>query len=225
MIRISDRTRSRYDTRIMEFGFSPKSLGWIKGNQGIRFLALTEIGIMNNSKIYDIGCGFGDLFRFLKITSKNFRYTGFELNPNLISMAKKKNPNTKFKQFDIEKEQIVGKCDWAIVSGLFNFKRKDNYKFIKNTIRKIFHLCNKGVAIDFLSTYVDYKNRDSFYSSPEKIFKICKELSPRIILRHDYMPFEFCVYIYKKNSISKNLIFNDFKKSIKKDFSTNKWLN
>ncbi len=224
MIRISDRTRSRYDKRIIEFGYNPKSLGWIKGNQGIRFSALTEIGIMNNCKIYDIGCGFGDLFRFLKITSKNFQYIGFELNPNLISMAKKKNQNTKFKLLDIEKEHIEGKCDWAIVSGLFNFKRKDNYKFIKKMIKKIFQSCKKGVAIDFLSTYVDYKNKDAFYSSPEKIFKICKELSPRIVLRHDYMPFEYCVYIYKKNSKSKNLVFNDFQKAIKKDLSIDKWL-
>lgn len=224
MVRISDKTRSRYDKRIKKFGYSPKSLGWMKGNQGIRFSALTEIGMMKNSRIFDIGCGFGDLYHFLKISSKNFQYIGFELNENLISLAKKKYPRIKFKQFDIEKDQIRGKCDWVITSGLFNFKRKDNYKFIKKSLEKIFNSCKKGVAIDFISDYVDYKNKDTFYSSPEKIFKICKDLSPRIILRHDYMPFEFCVYIYKNNSFSKNLVFDDFKNSIKKDFITNMWL-
>ena len=42
------------------------------------------------------------------------------------------------------------------------------------------------------------------------IFKISKNLSKRVILRHDYMPFEFCVYIYKNDSISGSNVFKEF---------------
>lgn len=41
-------------------------------------------------------------------------------------------------------------------------------------------LAKKGVAMDFMSTCVDFKNSGAFYVSPEKIFKIAKNLSRRV---------------------------------------------
>jgi len=77
----------------------------------------------------------------------------------------------------------------------------------------MFEACNKGVAADFMSGYVDFKNKDAYYASPEEIFSFCKTLSRRVTLRHDYMPFEFCVYVYKNdNGINKKNIFTEFNK-------------
>jgi len=71
-------------------------------------------------------------------------------------------------------------------------------------------LAKKGVAMDFMSTYVDFKNSRAFYVSPEKIFKIAKNLSRRVVIRHDYLPFKFYVYIYKNNKLTENQTFTDF---------------
>ena len=68
-------------------------------------------------------------------------------------------------------------------------------------------ICKKGVAMDFMSTYVDFKRKDSFHASPERVFKIAKKLSKRVVIRHDYLPFEFCVYIYKNNNLTKKHTF------------------
>ena len=71
-------------------------------------------------------------------------------------------------------------------------------------------ISKKGVAMDFLSTYVDYKTKGTFHTSPEHIFKIAKKLSKRVAIRHDYLPFEFCVYLYKQDQIDKDLSFKYF---------------
>ena len=75
----------------------------------------------------------------------------------------------------------------------------------------MFKISNKGIAMDFMSTYVDFKRKGSFHASPEKIFKIAKTISKRVVIRHDYLPFEFCVYIYKNNKLNSNQSFSDYK--------------
>lgn len=79
----------------------------------------------------------------------------------------------------------------------------------------MFDSCSKGVAVDFISRYVDFRNRDVFYAEPEVVFKFCKSLTKRIILRSDYMPFEFCVYLYKDDSKTKNNVFIEFSEALK----------
>ena len=220
----SKKTKDRYDERLAKFGYNPKTLGWLKGRQGIRFSVLTSIGTMNNSNILDVGCGFGDLCGFLKYKKLKFQYLGLELNPNLIEYGKDRYLQANFKIFDIEKNNIIGKYDWVIISGLFNFKRDNPYWFIEFVLRKVFRSCRKGVSVDFMTSYVDFKNRNANYVEPEKIMKICKKITPRMSLRHDYMPFKFCVYLYKNDKKTTNNIFMEYYRSLDKYFRTNKWL-
>ncbi len=224
MVSFNEKTKKRYDERLRIYGYNPKSLGWLTGKQGIRFHILTSIGKLNNSSVLDIGCGFGDLYGFLNYMKYKCNYLGLELNPNLIEYGRKRYPNADFKKFNIETDKISGKFDWIIISGLFNFKRRKNYEFIESSLKKAFRSCREGIGVDFLSSYVDFKNKDAYYVSPEKILKICKKLSKRVVLRHDYLPFEFCVYIYKNQTITKDNSFKEITESLKPELRTNKWL-
>ena len=120
--------------------------------------------------------------------------TRVDIHPNLIKIQKEKNQDACFEIKDILIDEINQKFDWVLLSGVFNFKLWDNKTFIQNMLKKMFELCNKGVAADFMSKYVDYKNMDAYYASLEEIFSFCKALSKRVVLRHDYMPLSF-VYI------------------------------
>jgi hypothetical protein len=84
---------------------------------------------------------------------------------------------------------------------------------LSGMLSEMFRICRKGVAMNFVSDQVDFKTRGLFYSSPEKILSMAFILSNRIVLRHDYMPYEFTVYIYKINQKTENNIFKDFLKS------------
>lgn len=202
-------TIKRYNEHLKIYGDDPRSLGWLKGRQHIRFKALSEIADLNNCTILDLGCGFGDLYGFLK-KKYNIDYTGYDINKNLIDIAKTKNPDASFDVKDILREKVLKNFDYIISSGVFNFKLADNASFSKNMLKKMFEICNKGVAVDFVTDYVDYRNKDLNYTSPEEIFRFCKTLSKRVTLRHDYMPFEFCIYLYKNDFITENNVFAGF---------------
>lgn len=207
-----------YDEMLTKYGYNEKALGWLNGRQEVRFSALTAIGELENSKICDVGCGFGDLYNFLNNKKINFNYTGLNINENFLQFASQhiKSKNTRFIKFDLREDKIIKRYDWIFSSGVFNHKKTTDYSFIKNSIKKMFMACNKGIAIDFISSYVDFKNKDVFYSKPEIIFKLCKSITKRITLRSDYMPFEFCVYLYKDDSKTENNVFTKFSEALTK---------
>lgn len=198
-MRENDKQRiiERYDKRLGMYGYDPRTLGWFKGRQKIRFRVLSEVGDMENCTVLDVGCGFGDLFDHLRKKELNIQYTGCDINKNLVNVGKKIYPEADLMIVDIVKTQLLHKFDWVVSSGVFNVKLSNSWEFIKEMIQEMFLLCRKGVAVDFISDYVDYRVEDTHYTSPEKIFKFCKSLTKFVLLRHDYMPFEFCVYMYK----------------------------
>ncbi|MCV0393512.1 MAG: class I SAM-dependent methyltransferase [Nitrosopumilus sp.] len=177
----------------------------MKGKQDIRFNAVSKIGVLKNSSVIDIGCGYGDFLAFLNKKRFNVKYTGIDINERFIDIAKSKHPNSYFDVRDIEKKPLKKKFDWAFAIGTTN--QNGSYSYIEKLMKEMLKISKKGIAIDFLSTYVDFKKPSNFHASPEKVFKIAKKFSKRVVLKHDYLPFEFCIFIYKNDKISKNISF------------------
>jgi len=198
---------THYSKLYKKFGDSPKSIGWTKGKQELRFNAVTGISNLKKTSVLDIGCGFGDLAAFLNKKKLNVRYTGVDINEKFIEIAKKKYPKKFFEVRDVEKNPYRKKFDWVFAIGTTN--HSGSYKYIEKLLTEMFHLCRKGVVMDFLTTYVDYMMPGNFHASPEHIFKIAKKLSKKVVIRHDYLPFEFCVYVYKSDKITKNTSFSN----------------
>ena len=169
----------------------------------------SEIGDIKNSKILDVGCGFGDFLTYLNSKKKNVKYTGIDINPVFIKIAKSMHSNGSFYKRDIEITKFNKKFDWSFAIGTTNMK--GTYTYIENLMIEMLRISKKGISMDFMSSYVDFKRKGSSHFEPEKIFKIAKKLSKRVVIRHDYLPFEFCVYIYKNDKLTKNQTFIDFK--------------
>jgi SAM-dependent methyltransferase len=208
----------RYSERLKLHGYSPKTLGWEKGKQGIRFKILTSQYNFENKTVLDIGCGFGDLNKTLSEKYGNsYSYCGFDIVEDLIKIGKEKynGENIRFIVDDfLNAELEKNSFDFAIASGSFNFKLDDNhnYEYITSVIEKAMYVSKDGLAFDFLSDKVDYQYDHTFHSSPEKILEIAYKFSRNIIFRNDYMPFEFSLFIFKDDSFSENdTIFNKYK--------------
>jgi SAM-dependent methyltransferase len=216
----------RYNDRLSIYGYSPKSLGWVKGRQTVRFKILSQIGEIDKTRVLDIGCGFGDLFHFFKKLGKDVDYTGFDINPNFIETAKKHYPEAHFVVGNLLEAKIKGRYDWVFASGVFEFKYPNMSGFVEKFLTKMFAVATKGIAADFMTSYVDFRGgREGFYASPEEIFGIGKQMSKRVALRHDYMPYEFCIYIYKDVAVNERNVFASFDKQIKQEFGTNEFFS
>lgn len=214
-------TIKRYSERLAKFGYDPRSLGWNKGRQTVRFTVLSEIGELQNSSLLDVGCGFGDLYGYLQKTGVNVRYTGCDINPDLITIAKQKYSDANFIVSDIK--DVRGIFDWVVALGVFEFKHPRMISLVRRTLNSMFDIARRGVAADFMSSYVDYKGKEGFHASPEEMLKIAKSLSKRVSLRHDYMPYEFCIYVYKDDETNKRNVFSGFDNKIKQRLGTDEF--
>lgn len=203
-----------YTDLLNKHGVSPKALGWNKKRANLRFEIFTSQWNLDDLSILDFGCGFGDFYHFL--TQKNirdFKYLGIDLNPRFIEIAKSKYPNASFKVLNIFKESLKSKYDYIFASGVFNDKLHDNQLFIKNVLDKFNKYSLKGFAANFLSNKVQYRRSHTFHADPSKILNLCYNYSNNIILRNDYMPFEFSIFVNKVNKYnSKIAVYDNFKK-------------
>jgi SAM-dependent methyltransferase len=207
----------RYTQRFAEHGYSPKTLGWDKGKQEIRFTVLTSQYDFRGKSVLDIGCGFGDLnLTLAKRYGDDYHYHGVDLVPVLIDQARTlyRGDHIRFSCADILSEDFAGEYDYAVASGIFNHKMHDiaNYDFIEAVMGRALALCRDGVGFDFLSDKVDYQLEHTFHSSPEHVLGMAYKHSRNVVLRNDYMPFEFGVFINKDASFSReDTVFTRYK--------------
>lgn len=207
----------RYGERYGRFGYDSRSLGWTGEKQLVRFGVLTSGFDLRGRTVLDLGCGFGDLNRVLaEQYGDDYRYVGVDLVPQFLDEGRGKygRDGVDFIEGDLLEVEPPTPCDVVVASGIFNHQLEgmDEYDFIVAVMERALSLSKDGVAMDFLSDRVDYREDPLFYSSPERVLGIAYGLSRNVVLRNDYMPFEFSVFVYKDESFSsEDLVFERFK--------------
>jgi SAM-dependent methyltransferase len=207
----------RYTEGLHKHGHSAEALGWGKnGRQEVRFGVLCEAALSDvHSSVLDVGCGFADLYRFLKTNGWQGTYTGIDIVPALVEKAKELSPEADVRNQDLDEN--LGNYDYVVASGIFNAKFIDdnNEEHIQQMLNNMFELANKAVMVDFLSTYVDFKKEEGWHTSPEWAYALGRSMSKRLLLRSDYLPFEFALIVYKDDSVTEGQVFQQFAKTRK----------
>lgn len=190
-----------YRDEYRKFGRDPRSLFWPREHQNAGFAALTDVTQHLSGRILDIGCGFGDLYAFLRQQGyDDIHYTGVDIVPEFIEECRRAHPGADFRECDILREKLHEKWDWCMLAGTLNHRLQSGDQvedFIKPMLRRMFELSDKGFAADFLSTRTDDRHPDFYHADPREILEIIQDMTPRAALRHDYLPYQFTVYAYK----------------------------
>lgn len=194
-----ERIINRYNDRLCKHGANISALAsGTEERRDIRFRVMTEVGIVDRDSVLDLGCGFGDYLNYLSKQDVEISYTGYDINPKLIEIAQERFPGRCFEVKDILQEDFPI-FDYIVSTSCFNLplQYQDNYEFVEQILRTCYDHTRKGVSIDFLSSYVDFKSDEGFHYEPERIFQIAKSITKCVELRHDYPLFEFNIYLYK----------------------------
>jgi SAM-dependent methyltransferase len=187
-----------YADRVAQMGYDVRSVGWkSREDQTLRFKILAEIGVGVGDSVCDVGCGFGDLYPYLVEAVGPVSYVGLDISAELIEIARQRHPDLRFVLADILADTHTAMADWHLLSGALSFKIEDNLAFTEQMLRRMFALSGRGVAANFLSTYVNYQHSRNYHYDPASIFRMAKTITPRVVLRHDYPLWEFTIYLYK----------------------------
>ncbi|MDB3958362.1 class I SAM-dependent methyltransferase [Opitutales bacterium] len=186
-------------------GDSPASLLTPKGRSHLRFRAIKEQVNKNGLKILDYGCGLGYLYDYLSKTKFSFEYTGIDMVPQFIDSCKLKYPKACFDLIDPTRP-ICGEYDIVFASGVFNLMTHDSEiiskEYALERIEYLFSITNEILVCDFLSSLVDFKQSKAQHFSPSEIVEFCSnKLSRRFKLRHDLLPYEMTLIVWKNDEI------------------------
>jgi trans-aconitate methyltransferase len=205
-----------FEGLLYKHGPSHLALDWNSAeSQKLRYQVLEEVFVYGKKaahiSVLDVGCGLGDLFGFFKsrklLDRHKIRYTGYDISSKIIETARQKYPDAHFEVRDILEEKSLPKFDYIFCSGVFNLRTMeiDKHKeHVRAMLERMHDLANCGVAANFLSEgrlpLADPEGINSsryFYFSPAEIVNYCRNISNNYVVRHDYHPGDFTVYMLK----------------------------
>jgi len=197
--RDKQRIIARYDQRLAQHpDDDARALAvGADGRHAMALQCLVDVGIASGATVLDVGCGLGALQEHLLSNEIVCTYTGYDINPKLIEAAQQRHSNAVFEVHDILEEDFP-EFDFIVSSSSFNLKleHEDNYAFIERMLRTMHRHARRAVAVDLMTSYVDFQRPDAFFYEPERVFAIAKGITKRVTLRHDLPLFQFCVYLY-----------------------------
>jgi len=195
ILNYKDRLRQQYAPLAKKYGNSFRAVSWgSEVGQNIRFKFLLYCIDYRNLRILDVGCGVVHLSAYLKKNNFKGCYLGIDLVPEMVKKAKIYNSDFTFKKVNSTKEAAFFKPDLVVASGLFTFS--DNFCF-KKIIAELFDLTQQALAFNSLSSWKANQLRSEFHADPIDALIYCGGLTKKVVLRHDYMPHDFSMYLYK----------------------------
>jgi len=195
--RIIDKHRDS----LTRHGHHPNTLYWSSQEiQELRFSVLAEIGIGSGDSVLDVGCGFGDMFGWLRRQGIDVEFTGIDLSPDLIGAGKALYPETMLMagelfDFDFEPDSF----EWVVLSGALNEALFDEGEYARRVIARMFELCRRGVAFNLLNRNAKGMRMmfDLASFEAEAMLEFCRTLTPDCRLRDDYLENDFTIYMLK----------------------------
>lgn len=182
-------------------GYSSDALFWeSRGLQKQLFAVLAEIGVADGDSLLDVGCGFGDLFSWLRGRKVTVDYTGVDISPDMIDVGVRMNPGGQLlcgELFDFD--WPAASFDWVVLSGTLNWELYDNGSYMRRLVRRMYELCRYGVAFNML----DARKIDAMLlgemkaHDPAEVLAFCTSLTSRCRCRNDYLPDDFTIYMLK----------------------------
>ena len=190
-----------FNKLVHRYGNSVHSLAWESDyTQGMRFKVLSGIDRLDGMRILDVGCGKADLYSYLSEEGISVEYYGIDLAADLVKLAKSNYPEINIFYRDFLTDGHIPEFDYALSSGIANLRTPHNLEYLESVIRKMFSIAKKGAAVNMLTSYAPENKQDTgmYFYSPEQMLKFALKLTPHVILRHDYLPNDFTLYLYKK---------------------------
>lgn len=197
---ISEKTKSDYRGRFKKYGVAPQALSWKqRGAAHQRFRQIwAEVDFAGKS-VLDVGCGFGEMGKFLLKRYKEVDYTGVDIVPEFIAEARKLVPGGKFYEVDYFDKPLPEKFDVVIASGTLNSNVSDNMDYRKRAIKTMFEHAKTCLVFNMLGSHPQPANdpqSNIWYADSLEILSYCLSLTRRVILRHHYHPRDFTIFMY-----------------------------
>jgi SAM-dependent methyltransferase len=199
---IRSEVAAYYSSKLATHGPTSQGVDW---NGGVshdmrhrQFLRL--LGGDREASVLDLGCGFGDFFRFLRAEGYRGQFIGYDVAPNMISEASRLHGEAGC-QWRVGAEPLET-ADFAIASGIFNVKGDVPIeawaRYVHDTIDILARCGRRGFAFNVLSLSSDQERRAAnlYYADASELLSYClRRYGRSVALLQDYGLYEFTLIV------------------------------
>lgn len=201
------RLEGHFKPLLEKHGEGHQAVDWgSKEGQNLRFNVISRVFAKRPQQeeisVLDVGCGLGHFYDYMQTTGlldAGYTYRGIDLLGEMVERAQSRVPGVDFSVFDVFSE--IGKLpeyDYIVASGLFFCSDK---AAMEEAIALLYSKCRVALVFNSLSTLAPSQDAGDFYADPVNTLAYCQSHTAWVSLRHDYMPNDFTVFMYKeKNS-------------------------
>jgi 2-polyprenyl-3-methyl-5-hydroxy-6-metoxy-1,4-benzoquinol methylase len=217
MDEITREFRDYYATTFSLHGATAKGVDWGDENELLvrydKMLAVMQKDFQPQQpypSVLDVGCGWGGLWLRAHQRGINMDYTGIDVVKEMIDHGSKNFPDAKFKFGDVFDLPEAQPYDFVVCNAILTQKLTVSNiameAFSRRLILKMFSLCKHGIAINFMSTRVNFTVSNLYYQNPAELLSwMLSDVSPRIRLDHGYSSlasgkgkfYDFTAYAYR----------------------------
>lgn len=192
------RIAGYYDGLVQKYGHDPRACDYGRAeSQQIKFRVLSETMPLDNRSLLDVGCGFADFAGYLRSRFSGLQYSGIDLCPSMIAEAQRSHPELDLRVANIFDTSFDRSFDVVTANGIFYLLGEQAWPMMQRMIERMIALATSAVVFNSLSAWASDQELDEFYADPLQTVEFCRSLTPWVVLRHDYHPRDFTVYLYK----------------------------
>ena len=85
-----------------------------------------------------------------------------------------------------------------MASGLHSVESGTNDADMEYLLRRLWDAAGEAVAVNMLSIHADRRDEGLHYYDPDRMLRAAFGLTRFSVLRHDYMPHDFTLYLYRR---------------------------
>ena len=145
--------------------------------QEIRFSILKDFiedNYLTDFTLLDVGCGLADLYDYLNRFDIHANYTGIDILPQMIDLAKQQHSDLHLITGDIFNNDMPDsifseRFDVVYSSGIFNIDFGNNYDFLRNAVKRFMSLSKHFVVFNLLADTSLDKESGYFYFNKQQV--------------------------------------------------------
>jgi cyclopropane fatty-acyl-phospholipid synthase-like methyltransferase len=153
---------------------------------------------LSGKSLLDLGCGVGDLYAHLQTRGIRCNYTGFDISSEMIRRCRERFPGARFESGNILEWHPGDQFDYTVAIGIHAIKVEGGRQLLERITRRQFELCRVAAHVSSLTDrYSGFAPHIQAWRA-EDILTMALEITPYVILRHDYLPNDFSVTLYRE---------------------------
>jgi SAM-dependent methyltransferase len=174
--------------------------------QRMRFAAFGSLELadsLEGATILDVGCGVGDFWAYLTAQGVRCDYLGVDVSSAMIERASAKFPDARFEVRDVLEWDPGRRFDYVIAIGIHNVRIPGVEPLLERVTRRQFELSARAAHVSLLTDRYPGFGPQALSWRAEEVLSMALAVTPHVTLRHDYLPNDFSVTLYREPLIDR----------------------